>query len=214
MINPKYTSIEAIQDIQKQFFQENFVKHIVLDNFLEWEFYNKIRQELYSSNKRVTWDMYGRQIIYITWTASRSLFWYYTTELAYFLSQVYNVTLIPEFQKWGNNILPHFLIPLLFRKWFFYRRNMPSSFLDWHTDGPSSKIAGSFLLYLNDWWKQWDGGELELWYYNQWAIHSYKKIFPLWNRAVFLKCEENVSWHRVTTCNKDRYFIHDQLLII
>jgi len=44
-------------------------------------------------------------------------------------------------------------------------------------------------------------------------IVGYKKVTPIGNRLVFLRCEENISWHKVEPIYKERMFLHDQVLI-
>jgi Rps23 Pro-64 3,4-dihydroxylase Tpa1-like proline 4-hydroxylase len=45
-------------------------------------------------------------------------------------------------------------------------------------------------------------------------VEAYKSIDPILNRIVFIKTQENISWHKVTPVMSDtiRYSFHDQII--
>jgi len=199
--------------LKREFLQRKHVKHVIIDNFLDDDVYKDILKDIEHGRKTIIGDTESRQIVHIKWDMSHKLYNMYTSSVfSKFISFFFEEQVFPERENWRVWLFPSFLTSFFYRKGFFYRRNISGAFLDWHTDGPIEKIAGSFILYLNDDWKKSDGWELQLWMKKWDIVEPYTTIDPLGNRLVLLKCEKDISWHRVLPTKKDRYFIHDQLL--
>lgn len=213
IMNTKYEDIHFLHIILQEFLSGKGMKYIVLDDFLDTDFYYHILEEISHSHGRVLWDTKGRQMVYFKWQYLKLLHdFYHSQTLQDFISYFFWKKVSLEFQVGGKGMFPSFLVPLLFRNGTFLRRNTKWSFLDWHTDGPQSKVAGSFLLYLNKDWTDLQQGRLILWKYNSIGeIEPDIYINPIGNRLVLLKCETNISWHMVEPTLQARICLHDQI---
>lgn len=217
ILNKKYRNTSYLQILAHNMRRNHPIKYIVLDDFLDPEFFDSLMNEIHTSKHHLVWDSNWREIHYTSWYFSK-IFWsfYLSQDMRDFLYNFYPKWIKIEWLKWWKNILQKFLNIFSRKNGLFFRKNVIFSQLDWHTDWPQSKIAWSFILYLNKEWESAWGWNLVLWYPSVLWIHPYAEIPPICNRCVLLVCEENISWHRVSrlTWPNSRLFIHDQILYI
>lgn len=216
VLNKKYTNPDYLRLLSLKLHSQSPVEYIIMDDFLDTDFYRLLIHEIRSFSGAPRGDTHGRQIYQVWWRASRE-FWRNHTGKAMrdFLAYFFDRDVYPEWRQGSKGILHTLLNKIPWIQSLALRKNIPGSFLDWHTDGPATDIAGSIVLYFNDSWKDGDGWELEFGKkVPSGEIIPYISVPPLWNRCVLFVCQENQSWHRVLPVAEwwERVFIHDQIM--
>jgi SM-20-related protein len=124
----------------------------------------------------------------------------------YWLEERTTTPATEQFQHWCDNLQQvlnrHFFIGLKHREMHFARYEPGSRYVrhvDQHRHTPHRKI--SFVLYLNEGWREQDGGQLCL-YDPQEGEHEVKRVAPLFARMVVFRSD---IYHEVLLCHQIRW---------
>ena len=225
-INPLYLTSDKITYLKKELYSEKYVKYIVLDDFLQLDFY-----------KELTWALIKKKW---RWYFDASIAWNYKSWRKFFqrsnifaaLTQLYLSKWFSQYvsvlfgkkcqlqQSLDDNKIIYFFLKLLWLKGAMLHSYQQDDFLTWHTDGPIGTVVWSMVYFMNDKWNEADGGCLQLWKKTtspDSSIIAYQDIPPIWNRLVLFLTEHDTSWHRVAPVSSpwfERISFHEQFFTV
>lgn len=190
-------------------------KYIIIDNFLNYDFYNNLIDEIKNTdvkNNLIFNDPYSnsqRNWIVKEWIFCQKLNLFLSSK--FFYNILWKIIWIKIQRDSINNTIwkSNTLLIHDYKKW---------ESLWWHIDKTDNiNFIWSFVYYLNN---------LDYDYSNWWILQlgdiinnkiSIKKnIIPKWNRLIFLNYNKWKSFHRITQISWDipRMSIHDQIFSI
>jgi len=221
-INPKYLEDSFLWELDTSMNSDIWLDHMLLVDFFQEDFLEWLISEILQWNQEAADEYtdiphYKKGTgVYVIWTNMWNLEQLmhsqpFSEYLGLFLG-----TSVHTYMTFSQK-LEFFLRKYHLHSWgvgCYLQVYNPWDFLNWHTDGPVSDVAGSFVLFLNNVWEKSQGGVLEFGIRNDTTlqVQTYKEIIPQLNTFVIFKCKKDSSWHRVTPVDKGtRITLHHQL---
>ena len=197
------------ENLNKEFFQAQPFKHVVIDNFLEKEHAYQLLHDLDNDNQD-KWDKRDHDRIQIKWRSD----WKQDSDIPKKTLSMIQYFNGGTFLRWLSKVTGiNGIIPDPYLTGGGFNKINKGGTLAVHADGNWHDLMGvhrrlNVIVYLNEEWDDNWGGHLELWSKtsdNKPNI-CVKKISPLFNRMIIFQTDD-FSFHGHPTplnCPKDR----------